>query len=144
MFSKSKDDIKIDDIKITPVNNSKKNPGIPSIISSGLTIVGNLTSEGELQIDGKVEGDIKCTKIVIGASGAVKGAVEADDAKIHGTLTGKVLAKVVLLGASARVIGDVTHESLAVEPGAYIEGHCMRIDRVKDAPRENNFKEPKR
>ncbi|OPZ76396.1 MAG: Polymer-forming cytoskeletal [Alphaproteobacteria bacterium ADurb.Bin438] len=122
MFSKSKDEIDL-----------KQKKSIPSIISSGLVIKGDLVCDGEIQIDGKVEGDITCTTIIIGITGMVKGVVAASNAKIYGELCGKVSSKTVMLGSSAKVIGDVTHESLAIEPGAYIEGHCMRIDNKKES-----------
>lgn len=101
---------------------------VPSIISRGLTITGNLVSDGELQIDGRVEGDIHCISLVVGLSGEVVGEVRATAMRLHGQLTGQVRAESVFLAATARMVGDVHHQSLAIEPGAYLQGMCRRSD----------------
>ncbi len=100
----------------------------PSIVSSDLMIKGDLFAEGELHVDGKVEGDVKCRSIIIGIDGCIIGSVSADSAKVYGLLTGELAVKTVLLGATARVRGDITHESLAIEPGAFLDGHCRRVN----------------
>lgn len=100
---------------------------VPSIISSDLTITGDLSSEGEIQVDGVVEGDIKCKALVIGVKGSVTGEIVADSVRLHGEVNGRMQAKSVFLAATARMMGDVSHESLAIEPGAFLEGHCRRI-----------------
>lgn len=104
--------------------------GIPSIISRGLTITGNLDSDGELQIDGRVEGDIHCVSLVVGLGGEVVGEVRATALRLHGQLTGQVRAESVFLAATARMVGDVHHQSLAIEPGAFLQGMCRRSDDV--------------
>ena len=104
--------------------------GVPSIISRGLTITGNLVSDGELQIDGRVEGDIHCVSLVVGLGGEVVGEVRATGLRLHGQLTGQVRAESVFLAATARMIGDVHHQSLAIEPGAFLQGMCRRSDDV--------------
>lgn len=101
--------------------------GVPSIISADLTITGDLVSSGEIQVDGSIEGDIRCRALVIGVNGAVTGEIEADSIRLHGKVTGQVRAKTVFLAATAHMIGDITHESLAIEPGAFMEGHCRRM-----------------
>lgn len=101
--------------------------GVPSIISADLTITGDLVSSGEIQVDGTIEGDIRCKALVIGVDGAVTGEVEADSVRLHGKVTGQLRAKTVFLAATAHMIGDITHESLAIEPGAFMEGHCRRM-----------------
>jgi cytoskeletal protein CcmA (bactofilin family) len=101
--------------------------GVPSIISADLTITGDLVSTGEIQVDGTIDGDIRCRALVIGVDGAVTGEIEADSVRLHGKVTGQVRAKTVFLAATAHMIGDITHESLAIEPGAFMEGHCRRM-----------------
>ncbi len=100
---------------------------VPSIISADLTITGDLVSGGEVQVDGTVEGDISCKALIIGVDGAVTGEIEAESVRLHGRVTGQLSAKTVFLAATARMIGDITHESLAIEPGAFMEGHCRRM-----------------
>ena len=102
----------------------------PSILSTDLTVTGDLVSEGELQIDGKVIGDVRCTMLTIGVSGCLTGQVFADYALIRGKVVGRIRAHNVTLALTARVMGDVIHESLMIEPGAFIEGRCERRDSV--------------
>jgi len=105
---------------------------VPSIVSADLTVTGDLVSAGEIQIDGRVEGDIKCASLIIGISGAVTGEVSAQTVRMHGSVSGQVIAKSVFLASTARMVGDVTHESLAIEPGAFMEGHCRRMAEVPE------------
>ncbi|MQX37551.1 bactofilin family protein [Roseospira navarrensis] len=105
---------------------------VPSIVSADLTVTGDLVSAGEIQIDGRVEGDIKCASLIIGIAGAVTGEVSAQTVRMHGTVSGQVIAKSVFLASTARMVGDVTHESLAIEPGAFMEGHCRRMAEMPD------------
>lgn len=100
----------------------------PSIISRGLTITGDLVSDGEVQVDGCVKGDIRCTSLIVGLSGEVMGEVWSTSLRLHGQLTGQVHAENVFLASTARMIGDVHHQSLAIEPGAFLQGMCRRSD----------------
>jgi len=102
----------------------------PSILSTDLTVTGDLVSEGELQIDGNVIGDVRCTMLTIGVSGCLTGQVFADYALIRGKVVGRIRAHNVTLARTARVMGDIIHESLMIEPGAFIEGRCERLDAV--------------
>ena len=103
------------------------NKSVPSIISADLNIEGNLVSSGEIQVDGNVHGDIRCKVLIVGIKGQVTGEVNAQTVRMHGAIKGTVRAKSVFLASTARMAGDVEHESLAIEPGAYMEGHCKRI-----------------
>ncbi|MBI4183812.1 MAG: polymer-forming cytoskeletal protein [Proteobacteria bacterium] len=101
--------------------------GAPSIISADMRITGDLVSEGEIQVDGTVDGDIKCERLTIGENASVTGEVVAEDVTILGTVTGQIRARAVLLAKTSRVSGDVVHDTLAIESGAYIEGYCRRL-----------------
>lgn len=114
-------------ISVKPGDVGKPVP--PSIVSGDLRVVGDLTSKGEIHVDGNIEGDIRCQVLVIGQSGTVTGQIFADSVRVHGTLTGQIRARSVFLAATARVVGDISHESLAIEPGAFLEGHCGRMEK---------------
>jgi len=107
---------------------------VPSIISADLTIEGNLNSTGEIQVDGVVNGDIRCKALIVGVKGSVIGEVVAQTVRMHGAVKGMIRAKSVFLASTARMSGDVEHESLAIEPGAYMEGHCKRITETTLTP----------
>ena len=107
---------------------------VPSIISAHLSIEGNLNSGGEIQVDGVVNGDIRCKALIVGVKGSVNGEVAAQTVRMHGAIKGMIRAKSVFLASTARMSGDVEHESLAIEPGAYMEGHCKRTTETTLTP----------
>ena len=107
--------------------------GVPSIISASLHVVGNLVSEGDIQIDGAVDGDIRTTIVTVGQSAEVKGEIVAESVTIHGKVEGTIRACTVILGKSARVEGDIYQETLAVEAGAHFEGNCRKLAKVQAA-----------
>ena len=106
----------------------KARPSPPTIISPDVHVVGNITSDGEIQLDGIIEGDVKGVTLCIGHTGSVDGSVTAETTLVRGKVSGQITSKVVTLTASARVLGDVIHETLTIEAGARLEGHCRRID----------------
>ena len=99
----------------------------PSIISPDLKIVGNLKSNGEIQIEGTIEGDIDVPLLTVGEQGKVDGSIVAETVRISGTVNGRVQAKTVRLAESAKVTADITHETLTIEAGAYFEGKVHRL-----------------
>lgn len=102
--------------------------GVPSIISADMNVAGNLVGDGVMQIDGTVDGDVRCAEVTIGRTAQVCGHVECDTVHVHGTVTGEIRARSVSLSASARVTGDIQHEELSIEAGAYMEGKLLRRD----------------
>ena len=105
-----------------------KDPVAPSLLSSDLTIIGDLNSSGEVQIDGTFTGDIKAHTLILGTTANVVGEVFASSVRIHGKITGQINAKSVSLAKTAYVKGDILHEKLAIEHGAHLEGHCRRTE----------------
>lgn len=101
---------------------------VPSIVSPEMTVTGNLESSGDVQVDGTVDGDVRAETLTIGENGTINGTVRAGTLRVLGRIDGEIQAANVTILASARVRGDVVHESLAIEAGAMIEGHCRRHD----------------
>lgn len=100
----------------------------PSLISHGLEITGDMKCDGEIQIDGSITGDVDCQKLIIGEKAVIKGEVIADVIVVRGEIQGRVRGREVSLARSARVIGDVFHQSLAMEAGAHLEGQVRKVD----------------
>lgn len=98
----------------------------PSIVSGNLRIVGDLETDGEIQIDGSVEGNVASQSLTVGDKASICGEVVAGEVEIHGDVSGKIRAGKVRLGKTAKVIGDIWHEVLSIEPGAHVEGQLMR------------------
>ena len=100
--------------------------GVPSLIGAGMRVRGDLSSGGEVHVDGLVEGDIRCGVVVVGERGVVTGAIVAERIQVFGTVEGHLDGQAVVLAATAKVTGDITHDSLSIESGAEIEGFCGR------------------
>lgn len=99
-----------------------------SILSSDLTIVGNLRTTGDIQVEGTVEGDIRAHLLTVGESATIRGEIVADDIVVNGRVIGRVRGLKVRLTASARVEGDIIHKTIAIESGAHFEGSVQRQD----------------
>ena len=97
-----------------------------STIGEDLTISGDVTSRGELHIDGRIEGDVRCASLVLGETSEIKGNVTAEEVMILGRLIGSVRGRRVMLQSTAHVEGDLLHQDLAMEQGAYFEGESRR------------------
>lgn len=99
-----------------------------SVMSSDITIVGNVRSSGDIQIEGTVEGDIRAQMLIVGETATVKGEVMADDVIVHGRVVGRLRGLKVRLSSTARVEGDIVHKTIAIESGAHFEGSVQRQD----------------
>ena len=104
---------------------------VPSIFSEDVTIEGTLRSEGDVQFDGTINGNIHSGVLTIGEKATINGEIVADDVTVYGRVVGTVRADNVHLMSSAHVEGDVFHNTLAVETGAYFEGNCKRVQNPK-------------
>lgn len=120
--------------KVNPMGGSSSKSGAHlSVIGPDVRIVGDIFTQGEMQIDGQVEGDITCQKLVVGDGACIKGAVSAETVQVHGELHGRITATTVAIAKSAKVIGDITHQILEIEAGADVEGHIARNSNNTDA-----------
>ncbi len=100
--------------------------GQPNRIEKNTKIKGDIVSEADFRIDGKLNGNLKTTgKVVIGSGGLIKGKVECVNADIDGNFNGELIVSDLLsLKASAVIEGTVTVTKLAVEPGATFNASC--------------------
>lgn len=104
---------------------SKPKPS-PSLLSSDLTIKGNINSSGDIQIEGTIEGDVRAHLLTVGESATIRGEVVADDVVVNGRVIGRVRGLKVRLTSSAKVEGDIVHKTIAIESGAHFEGSVQR------------------
>jgi cytoskeletal protein CcmA (bactofilin family) len=98
--------------------------GLPqrALIDTGLNVKGDLETEGELQIDGQIVGNVSCGHLVIGKDGAVRGDIKADEVVVRGKTEGVIRARRIMLQESARVTGDIFYERMSMEEGAQFVG----------------------
>jgi cytoskeletal protein CcmA (bactofilin family) len=99
----------------------------PSLIAAELKINGSVTTEGELHVDGRIDGDVTGQIVTVGARGYVNGRIGAVDVLVQGAVTGSIRGHRVRLVQGARVAADIEHDVLAIEEGATFEGACRRI-----------------
>ncbi len=97
-----------------------------NLIGSGTIVKGDVSSDGDLRIDGKVIGTITSkSKVVVGASGVVEGEIKSQSSDIYGTHKGNVNSQeMVFLKSTANLIGDITTNKIVIEAGAIFKGRC--------------------
>lgn len=98
----------------------------PSILSSDITVVGDIKSSGDIQIEGSVEGDVRSAVVVVGEGATVRGELVAEELVVHGRVVGRLRGVKIRLSATARVEGDIVHKTIAIENGAHFEGSVQR------------------
>ena len=104
-----------------------------SLIAADTIIEGNISGGGELQIDGTVKGDVRVDHVTVGYGGQVDGGIYAEAVEVRGKVAGSVTAKQVRLYGACHVDGDITHEQLAMETGAFFQGRSLRLQRPAQA-----------
>jgi cytoskeletal protein CcmA (bactofilin family) len=93
-----------------------------SVLGSDVVIRGNIAATADLHIDGRVEGDIKCASLVQGEGSHIEGAIEAETARLAGSVSGSIAARDLVVLRSAKIQGDVHYDALTIEQGAEVEG----------------------
>ncbi len=101
------------------------NSAAPSIIGSDIKIAGNISTPGEIHLDGIIEGDIDCGTLTVGEHGIVTGTVKAESVTLRGTVEGKLKAKTMHLEQTAKVNGDVTYGTMTMEAGVQVDGKLI-------------------
>lgn len=123
-------------------NNNSETSSV-NLIGAGTVIEGDVTTSGDIRIDGSLTGSIKVKgKLVIGVSGSIDGEVVCQNADMSGTLKGKiVVSELLTLKASAKLTGDIITNKIAVEPGATFSGSCSMGGVIKDIKGERSEKQ---
>lgn len=109
-----------------PLTNTSKPKAPASVLSSDLTITGNLRTTGDIQVEGTVHGDIRAHLLTVGESATIEGEIVADDIVVTGRVVGRVRGLKVRLTSTAKVEGDIIHKTIAIESGAHFEGSVQR------------------
>ena len=95
-------------------------------LTAGSQIVGNIKAVSDIRIDGALEGDLDCTsKIIVGEKGSVRGNIKGQQIEIYGQVVGSVISSGTLaFRSTANVTGEITAQTLVVEPKAIFNGSC--------------------
>jgi cytoskeletal protein CcmA (bactofilin family) len=106
---------------------------LASVLTRDMTVGGNVTG-GDLQVDGLIKGDVRVTRLSVGEEGRIEGAIHAEAAEVRGRVVGSITAKQIRLHATAHIEGDLIHEQLTIEPGAFFDGSSQTTGRHPPPP----------
>jgi cytoskeletal protein CcmA (bactofilin family) len=101
-----------------------------NIISEGTLIKGDISANGDIRIDGELNGNINAKgRLVIGPKGKVEGEINCNNIEVSGYLKGKInVSELLTMKSSSRIYGDVVAGKLSVEPGSLFTGSCSMGD----------------
>ena len=105
-----------------------KNRG--TVIAKGLKIVGTVTAEGLVEVNGRIDGELHCTSLVISRGAHVAGTIAAGRVVVDGNVEGPIQGGDVILKSKAHVVGDIHHQSLSIESGAFFDGRSVHPSRA--------------
>ena len=98
-----------------------------TVIAKGLKIVGSVTAEGLVEVNGQIDGELHCTSLIISRGAHVSGTIAAERVVVDGKVEGPIQGGEVILKSQAHVVGDIRRgSSVAIESGAYFEGCSMQ------------------
>lgn len=111
-----------------------------NFIAKGSKLEGDLTSGGDVRVDGHLIGSIKTQgRIVLGEGGVIEGEVLCNTGIIGGEIKANIVSEELLtLKSTARLNGEITAGKLAIEPGANFTGKCSMGALVKDINKKTN------
>lgn len=125
MFSKNKNK----NILAPAAKAATRKETIPSIITKDMNILGNIVSDGNIDFDGTINGNIRCSTLTIRANATVTGEITAGTLHVYGKVKGLIRAKHVQFYATCHVDGVIMHETISIEDGAFVDGKFKRTDK---------------
>ncbi len=105
-----------------PLYQPPNETGENSLIGSGLHVSGTINTEGNLHVDGVVDGQIRANVLTVGTDASVQADIVASDIVVSGTVVGSIRSDKVRLSNTANVRGEIYHRLFAIESGAQFEG----------------------
>ena len=111
-------------------------PRIDTLIGKTAHVAGDVEFEGGLHLDGRIAGDVRAARsavarestLSVSESGSIEGAVNVPSVELHGTVRGDIRASTrLVLGATARVEGNVYYGMIEMSLGAQIMGKLVRL-----------------
>ena len=91
-----------------------------TVIAEGLRIIGNVSADGAVQVNGQIDGDLNCTSITVSPKALITGAIKARSVVIDGKVEGPISGEDVVLESQAFVTGDIQAQTLFIERGAHL------------------------
>ena len=97
-----------------------------SFVGPEVLISGDLATDSQLHLDGRIDGNVRCQQLVQGEAGIIAGNIQAEEARIAGTVEGQVNVRALVVEPTARVMGDIVYETISIAGGAQLEGRLAR------------------
>lgn len=112
--------------------------GLHNALAAGTSVKGNMMTETDFRLDGKIDGDVNCSgKIVVGPKGCVTGNIVSSNAEILGLVEGSIrVSEKLVLKSTAVVQGDIFTKLLEIEPNARFNGACSMGATAKEKEME--------
>ncbi|MDD3011235.1 MAG: polymer-forming cytoskeletal protein [Bacteroidia bacterium] len=112
-----------------------------NLIQSGTEIKGDVITNGNIRIDGTLNGNLECKgKLIIGKTGVIDGTVNCSNAEVEGNLRVKMNVQgLLILKSTAKLFGDIVVSKLAIEPGATFTGTCKMDEEGMPQKKEQNL-----
>ena len=107
--------------------------GARSVIASDVRIEGSVHTEGVLDFDGRIDGDLSAQALVVGRAAVVEGNVSGGFVTVDGTVEGDISATTLAVKPTAKVSGTLAYDSVTVESGAEINGNFRRLSQKAPA-----------
>ena len=117
-----------------------------NVISKETRIKGDIVAQGNIRIEGSVEGSVTSkSKIVIGESAKITGNLSSAEAEISGKVDGQVVCSDLLfLQKTAVIVGDIITNKMVVENGAIFNGRCQMGADINKSPKSPKTDELKK
>lgn len=124
------------------MSKSNSNSAEHNVIAAGTIIKGDIITDGDFRIDGKIEGTIQSKgRIIVGNSGSILGTVKAENIDVMGYIEGTIVTNDTLtLKSTAKVKGDIKTSILDIEQRAEFNGTCTMGKETPDQPNSKNQK----
>ncbi len=115
---------------------------LPNIVGSGTKFTGDIETNGDLRVDGIIEGNIVSRgKLVLGTSGNIKGTIKCASAEIAGKFDGKMeVSELLSLKSTSLFKGEMTVAKLSIEPGATFIGTCNMSEKGNNVAADSTKK----
>ena len=89
-----------------------------SIIGKGVIFKGKISNASTIEINGRVEADIKSEKVTVGRTATLEGSINSELVVISGNYQGKIKADSVWLTDTSVITGEISYKSLQMDRGA--------------------------
>jgi cytoskeletal protein CcmA (bactofilin family) len=116
----------------------KREADVETILDADSRLQGEIVADGDLMIEGLVEGSIQANgKVVIAGGARVRGPVSAAEVEVIGTVEGDITSRGhLLLAQTGRITGDVRAHHMRVEDGGIMRGKVLTKVNAPPEPRQ--------